>query len=92
MVRFILSQQLGKKRDCVAQKEITECRLDGELFQLRTSKDKFFIEKKLNDEFFIQVVAKNLTKSFFEQTDILLQSDSSGNVNKPSSFSMEFFW
>lgn len=92
LVRFVLAKELGKKPVCVAQKEVAECSFDDEKFQLRTESDKFFIEKKLDNEFVLQLVAKNLTKSFFEQTDILLLSKSDESLKKPSSFSMEFFW
>lgn len=92
MVRFVLAEQLGKKRVCVPQKDVMECSLEGDKFQVRTQDDKFFIEKTLNEEFDLQLVAKNLTKSFFEQTDILLLSKSNQSLKKPSSFSMEFFW
>lgn len=92
LIRFILARELDIKRDCVPQKDTLVCKQDGEIYTIRTEKEEFRIEKILQKNFVLQVVAKNLTKSFFNRTDILLHSSSSKNLNKSSSFSMEFFW
>jgi hypothetical protein len=92
-LRFILSPQWGKKRDCVAQQSGLLCELDGEKFIVSATEKELTIKKLFSEEMNLQIVAKNLTKSFFAQTNILLHSEGSeSDKKKKSSFSMEFFW
>lgn len=93
LVRFVLAPQWGGKRDCVARQEDMSCTLDGQKFLVNATDKEFIIEKSVEKEITLQVVAKNLSKSFFGQTDILLHTERSEKMKeKPSSFSMEFFW
>ena len=92
LIRFVLSPQWGKKRSCAAQNDDLMCELDGEKYLIRTSTKEFFIKKSLGEGKSLQLVAKNLTESFFRQTDILLHLNESSPDMKGSSFSMEFFW
>lgn len=86
VIRFVLTKDWGGKRDCAAHDQELVCQLDGEKFVVSATDKEFIINKSLKKGVSLQIVGKNLTKPFFQRTDILLQSQ-----NK-SSFSMELFW
>ncbi len=92
LLRFVLSPELGLERNCVPQKEVLFCHQDGHRYRVRTEKKLFFIEKILKQNYVLQIVAKNLTNTFFSQTNIMIDFSSSEKGQSPSSFSMEFFW
>lgn len=86
VIRFVLAKEWGGKRDCAARDQELVCQLDGEKFVVSATDKEFIINKSLKKGVSLQIVGKDLTKPFFQRTDILLQSQ-----NK-SSFSMELFW
>lgn len=96
LIRFGLAKKLGLKRVCKAQQSLFVCELDQEKFEIEVTDKVLNINKSLGGKKMLQLVAKNLTDSFFEQTDIRLYSDESSDesdLNKrTSSFSLELFW
>lgn len=92
LIRFGLAKKLGLNRNCKAQQMEFICELDGEKFVIEVTEKDFNINKSLGGQNKLQLVAKNLTDSFFDQTDIRLYSDEKDLVNKTSSFSLELFW
>lgn len=92
LVRFNLSSSWGQKRDCKAQQSETVCEFDGEKYVLTTSKAEFSITKFLDQEKSLVLSGKNLTESFFKQTDIRLYTNHAEREKKQSSFSLELFW
>lgn len=92
LIRFGLAKKLGLVRDCKAQQMEFICELDGEKFVIEVMEKELNINKSLGPQNRIQLVAKNLTDSFFEQTDIRLYSNEKEMLKKTSSFSLELFW
>lgn len=93
IIRFVLAPEWKGKRNCVAQKQDTVCELDGEKFLLSANEKEFTIKKTMKAGVDIQIVAKNLTKSFFGRTDIRLHSETDQKLKREaSSFSLELFW
>ncbi len=92
LIRFGLAKKLGLVRDCKAQQMEFICHLDGEKFEIEVTEKELNINKSLGPQNRIQLVAKNLTDSFFEQTDIRLYSNEKEMFKKTSSFSLELFW
>jgi len=92
LIRFGLAKKLGLERDCKAQQMEFVCVLDGEKFMVEVTEKDLNINKSLGGQNKLQLVAKNLTDSFFEQTDIRLYSDEKEMQKKTSSFSLELFW
>ena len=86
VIRFVLTKEWGGKRDCAPQDEDFICQLDGENFLISTRDKEFIIKKSLKKGVSLEIVARNLTKPFFQRTDILLYSQDK------SAFSMELFW
>jgi hypothetical protein len=81
LIRFNLSPAWGQKRDCKAQQNDVICDYDGEKFVLNVTEKEFRITKLRSGEKGLQLIAKNLTESFFQKTDIRLDT-----------FSLELFW
>ncbi len=92
LVRFNLSPAWGGKRNCKAHQSHLICKLDGEEFKVSTTDRELNISKSMGQGRSLTLDAKNLTDSFFEQTDIRLYSNEADSVKKNSSFSMELFW
>lgn len=92
LIRFGLANKLSLKRDCKAQQSEFVCVLDGEKFLINVNEKEFNINKSLGDQNSLQLVAKNLTDSFFAQTEIRLYSNEHDLQKKTSSFSLELFW
>ena len=92
LIRFGLAKKLGLNRNCKAQQTEFVCDLNGEKFTVNVTDKELNINKSLGEEKRLQLVAKNLTDSFFAQTDIRLYSDEAEFQKKTSSFSLELFW
>jgi hypothetical protein len=92
LIRFGLSPQWGQKRDCKPQQNETICELDGEIFIVHVLDNEIKIKKLLGQGKSLQIVAKNLTDSFFQKTDIILFLNDDQEVKKVSPFSLEIFW
>jgi len=92
LIRFGLSSQWGQKRDCKPQQNETVCDLDGEKFIVQVLDTEIKIKKLLGQGKSLQIVAKNLTDSFFQKTDIILFLNDDQEVKKVSPFSLEIFW
>jgi len=93
VIRFVLAPQWKGTRICVAQKQDMECELDREKFYLSTTDKEFIIKKYLKRGLELQIVAKNLTDSFFGRTDIRLHSETDQKLKREASaFSLEMFW
>ncbi len=91
LIRFNLGNSWGQKRDC--QKKQTEliCMLDEEKFIIYIKNEEIIINKYFGDNT-IQLVAENLTDSFFRKTSILLFTNTLDLQKKNPSFSLELFW
>lgn len=92
LVRFNLGPAWGAKRNCKAHQSHLICELDGEEFKVSTTDRELNITKSMGQGRSLTLDAKNLTDSFFEQTDIRLYSNEADLVKKNSSFSLELFW
>jgi hypothetical protein len=92
LIRFNLSTVLGVKRNCKAHQNHLVCEFDGEEFKVSSSDRELNISKSLGQGRMLQLDAKNLTDSFFEQSDIRLYSNEADSTKKNSSFSLELFW
>lgn len=92
LIRFNLSAELGMKRNCKAHQRGIICEFDGEEFIVSTSDRELNINISLGNGRTLQLDAKNLTDSFFEETDIRLYSNEADSTKKNSSFSLELFW
>jgi hypothetical protein len=92
LIRFSLAKKLSMTRDCKAQQTEFICELDGEKFNIDVTDKELNINKSLGEQNTLQLVAKNLTDSFFTQTDIRLYSNAKDLQKKDSRFSLELFW
>ena len=92
LVRFNLGERWGGKRICKAQQNDFLCELDGETYLVSANEKEFSIIKSLKEGGSIVLNAKNLTESFFAQTDIRLYANATDMQKKNSIFSLELFW
>jgi hypothetical protein len=92
LIRFHLSSSWGSKRNCRAQQSELWCEQDGQRFLVTTTEKELSIKKPLAQGKSLVLDAKNLTESFFGQTDIRLYSNETNRLKKDSSFSLELFW
>lgn len=92
IIRFILSSELGLKRQCNAQEEDLICELEKEKFIIARTEKKFFIRKHIAEGQVIELVAQNLTDSFFSKNDFHLYTKKEEMSKNTPSFSLELFW
>lgn len=92
LVRFNLAKSWGQKPDCAEQGEDMICELDGEKFLVQVTEKEISIIRLLGKGRSLVLNAQNLTKSFFDRTDIRLYSSESHSQKKESSLSLELFW
>lgn len=92
LIRFNLAPQWGQKRSCKAQQSEFICEIDGEKYLVETTKSELKITKNLGPEKSLQLVAKNLTDSFFTQNEIRLTTSSNEKNKTPAPVSLELFW
>ena len=92
LIRFNLATKLGLARTCTEQQDQYSCTLEGENFTAIVSDKEFFIIKSLGQGRNVVLEGKNLTESFFSQTNIRLYSNQRDLESKNSSFSLELFW
>jgi hypothetical protein len=92
LVRFSLAHTWGQFRNCKEQEKGFFCSLDGEEFLVEPTPKELKITKILGNGHSLQLVAKNLTDSFFQQNSIrLLLKDSPTHVTT-APISLELFW
>jgi hypothetical protein len=92
LIRFGLSKQWGQKRLCKPQQNETICELDQDSYIVEVLDSEIKVKKILGHGRSLQIVAKNLTDSFFQKTDIFLFLNESDEKKKSSPFSLEIFW
>lgn len=92
MIRFMLSPAWGQKRDCKLHQNEWACTIDGQEYRISSTDKELNVKKLLGQEKSLQIVAKNLTDSFFTQTDIRLYANEALATKKESDFSLELFW
>ena len=92
LIRFIQGKDLGLTRHCDAQKDEMLCTLDGEKYLVSATEKKFYIQKFLGKGKTLEVVAKNLTDSFFSNTDFHLYTNGTEFTQREPAFSLELFW
>ncbi len=92
LLRFVLAPELGLQRSCALRGKDLICEQGNHHYRIRTERKHFFIEKMPQHDYFLQIVAKNLTHSFFSQTDINIHFGKTQEGQASPSFSMEFFW
>ena len=91
MVRFILASELNLNRHCDAHNSAYVCELEGEKFTISVTEKKFSIHKLLMNGHKLELVAQNLTDSFFSKNDFHLYVDQESAPQNPA-FSLELFW
>lgn len=92
LIRFILAEELDLKRRCNAHNEEYVCTMEDEKFHITVSEKKYFIQKPLSNGNRLELVAQNLTDSFFSKTDFHLYTDNGKASSKSPVFSLELFW
>ena len=92
LIRFHLSHLWGQKKVCQRKDKNLICEQDQEEFIVTILDKEFLVSKMLRNGVILQLLAKNLTDSFFSQTDIRLFSSQKDLEAQRSSFSMELFW
>jgi hypothetical protein len=92
LIRFLLAPAWEGKKVCKKEKELLLCEFDQEMFIVTSSEKEFSVIKKLNDGLILQIVSRNLTESFFDQTDIFLYLNEKDLELQKRSFSLEIFW
>ena len=92
LVRFNLAKNWGQKPNCAEQGEDMICELDGEKVLVQVTEKEISIIRLLGKGRSLVLNAQNLTKSFFDRTDIRLYSSESHSQKKVSSLSLELFW
>lgn len=92
LIRFILSPKLGNERHCDAHNNEYICSMDEEKFTITRTEKKYFIHKPLGNGNKLELVAQNLTDSFFSKTDFHLYTGEEESSSKAPVFSLELFW
>lgn len=92
IIRFMLSPLWGQKRDCKPHQNEWTCAIDGQEYLISSTDKVLFVKKLLGQGKSLQIVAKNLTDSFFTQTDIRLYANEASSSKNESDFSLELFW
>lgn len=92
MIKFILSPSWGEKRNCATGQEVHFCLQDGQKFIIKTNHDELVVKKIINKKISLELEARNLTESFFNQTNIRLYFSEREADQRVSSFSLELFW
>lgn len=92
LVRFVLAPTVDLKRECSPEgQESFKCLLGPDIFMIKVEKDKIFIRKDIKKNHFMELIAENLTESFFSKTDFHLHSHHDTRNSSPI-FSLELFW
>ncbi len=92
LIRFAIAKKLALHSSCASSQTGFICELDGQKFQIEVSDREFTINKYMANKNKLQLVAKNLTNSFFQQTSIRLFSNENDIWKENSGFALEFFW
>ncbi len=92
LVRFTAAPLWGSLRGCGPQKVVSECQLDGQKYGIEARNQEFFIHRSIRPGVGLELVAKNLTESFFHQIDIRLYINRTQQETRPPEFSLELFW
>ncbi len=88
LIRFILAPELNLKRRCVAHNNEYVCTTDDDKFHITVTEKKYFIHKPLSNGNKLELVAQNLTDSFFSKTDFHLYTAEEKSSSKTPVFSM----
>lgn len=92
LVRFAQASDLNISRKCSTHLNEFKCELDGEIFLISVTKGEFVIQKMLEEGRSVVLEGKNLTESFFSQSNFRLYVSDRQFQQKNSSFSLELFW
>ncbi len=92
LVRFSLAPLWGRVHQCGPREVVTECRLDEERYGIEARNQEFVIHRTIRSGVGLELVAKNLTESFFHQIDIRLYINRTYEEIRPPEFSLELFW
>lgn len=91
ITRLILSDKLKINKECSKVKSVWKCRLGNKEFDILIVKDEVHVKKNVDKGFVIELVAQNLTASFFTRTNIFFYSARDQNRSHPI-LSLELFW
>jgi len=92
LVRFAQASTLNIPRKCSMHLNEFRCEMDGDIFQVSVTKGEFVIQKSLENGRSVVLEGRNLTESFFSQSNIRLYVSERDFQKKNSSFSLELFW
>lgn len=92
LVRFAQASALHLLRKCSPHLNEFKCELDGEFFLVSVKKDEFIVQKILEHGRSVVLEGRNLTESFFSQSNFHLYISNKDFELKKSSFSLELFW
>lgn len=87
LMRFLMGEQVGAPVHCVREDEII-CRQFNRYFVVSVQKNEITIVEREKKDFQVVVKARNLTDSFFQQTEFYLLS----SEGRHQLLSLELFW
>jgi hypothetical protein len=91
IMRFVLHRELKKTIECEEKSNIQICRMDETSYRVSLLNNRLIIKKDISDRHQLELVAENLTGSFFSKTSIYLHSQKSISLGTPM-LSLELFW
>ena len=92
IIRFNLSSHWGVAKKCTSKEGGLACEFDGDIYLVEVTEREIIVNKSLGQGRTLSLEARNLTKSFFAQTDVRLYANEDDARKKKSSFSLELFW
>lgn len=91
IMRFVLHRELNKEIHCEGAENDQVCSLEGVAYQVSVADNRLYIKKSMTERHRLELVAENLTGSFFSKTSIYLHSQNSPSKASPM-LSLELFW
>jgi hypothetical protein len=92
LIRFQLAVQLGLDRNCKVHQREGVCTLGGEEYEIAILEKELKISKTFTDKHSLQLLAQNLTKSFFTKINIGLYEKTVDLQKNNLALSLELFW
>jgi hypothetical protein len=92
LVRFVLAPSLGLQRRCEEEKDILHrCFVGKQDYLVEIKKDQVLVRRRISSTQTMELIAENLTDSFFTRTGFSLHSQN-GSPNSLGQMSLQLFW